>query len=111
MWRTRLVGAWAIFAIILFGAQCGGGGGADCESSKCSNDPKPNVGIVQQCLDTAKGPCGSQYKEQRSCLADKWKCTDDGHLDPNSQVTALAACQMKTKAYQDCQATAGDGGK
>jgi hypothetical protein len=111
MQRTRLVGGVLLVGIIVVASQCGGGGGADCVSSKCSNDPKPIVGMVQQCLDIANGPCGSQYKEQRSCLANNWKCTSDGHLDPNSQVTALAACQMKTKAYQDCAATTGDGGK
>jgi hypothetical protein len=107
-----MVGAVVTTSIFVMAQACsGGGGGASCDTTKCSADPMPNPGLIQQCLDIQKGPCGSQYKDERSCLADKWKCTDDQHLDPNSQIVALAACQMKTKAYQDCIATSGgDGG-
>ena len=105
-----LAGAMSIF--VLAAAGCGSSsGGASCDSTKCSNDPKPTIGVIQLCRDIQKGPCGSQYGDERSCLADKWKCGDDGKLDPSSEVLAISACQMKTKAYQDCLATAGgDGG-
>ena len=106
-----MVGAVVGATIVVLAQACSGSNGASCETVKCSNDPTPNPGLIQQCRDIQKGPCGSQYKDERSCLADNRKCTDDQHLDPNSEVAALVACQMKTKAYQDCVAmTPGDGG-
>jgi hypothetical protein len=114
MRRIAVVLACAVPLSILLTIQtgCGGGGGSACDSKKCDNDPKPSIGVQQQCRDIQKGSCGSLYNDERSCLSDHYQCTGDGHLDPSSQVAALAACEAKTKAYQDCvmMQPGGDGG-
>jgi hypothetical protein len=100
-----------VVSVFVLAPGCGSSGGASCDTAKCANDPKPAIGAIQLCRDIQKGPCGSQYMDQRACLADNWRCGADGKVDPNSQVLALSACQMRTKAYQDCAAMAGgDGG-
>lgn len=113
MVRAAAVLAWggsAVTLAIFLSTGCGGGG-TNCDSTKCGSDPKPSIGEQQQCRDIRKGPCGLLYDAERSCLSDHYSCTGDGHLDPSSQIAALSACQPQTKAYQDCaMQSGGDGG-
>lgn len=108
MARTFAALGAVVAVLCAVGAGCGsGGGGSSCDSTKCQNDNKPEPGLVQLCKDIEKGPCGQQYKDMRSCIADAEKCTSDGHLDMSAQVTALDSCEPKTKAFEDCVAASG----